>query len=280
MRIKLNNNSLSYDLNSVTGIDGRSTARVIDDAGEPTTITPFEEMLNSRIPEVKNDSSYDNIVQASELSVEELTELYLRLGIKSAAGDKAESITYNESLMDANCDDLPFKVPDNMKSIFEEASQKYGVDYKLLVSVASAESDFNPACTSKSGAMGVMQLMPATAKYLGVTDAYDAKSNIMGGARYLSEKLKEHGSVKLGIAAYNAGSNAVKKYGGVPPYNETQNYVKKILGYIGTDGSESGLISQAEVSDSYDTIDDSITVKVGDNSMTYSSYLRYISLLE
>lgn len=86
------------------------------------------------------------------------------------------------------------------------------------------------------GAQGVMQLMPATARYLGVDDPFDARSNIMGGAKYIAEKLKEYdGDVKLALASYNAGSGNVAKYGGVPPFTETINYIERIMGYMGTD---------------------------------------------
>lgn len=116
---------------------------------------------------------------------------------------------------------------------FEAASKKYNVSLELLKAVAKAESDFNPNCVSSAGAVGVMQLMPATAKELGVSNSYDAEENIMGGAKYLARKLKEYnGNVELALAAYNAGSGAVNKYGGIPPYKETQNYVKKIMGYL------------------------------------------------
>ena len=125
------------------------------------------------------------------------------------------------------------EVPEKYVEYFKNAAAKYNLPYELLVSVAKAESDFNKDDTSRSGAMGIMQLMPATAKYLGVDNAYDPEQNIMGGARYLSEKLEKHGSVELALAAYNAGSNAVEKYNGIPPYTETQNYVKKIMGYLG-----------------------------------------------
>lgn len=126
--------------------------------------------------------------------------------------------------------------PSNMDSIFKEAANTYGVPENLLKAVAKAESDFNPNCTSSAGAMGVMQLMPSTAKELGVTNAYDAKQNIMGGAKLLSQLLsKYNGNTSLALAAYNAGSGNVDKYGGIPPFKETQKYVSKILGYLKND---------------------------------------------
>ncbi len=123
-------------------------------------------------------------------------------------------------------------ITEDMDAIFEEAAAKYGLPSDLLRSVAKAESDFNPNTVSRAGAVGVMQLMPGTAKLLGVTDSYDARQNIMGGAKYLKENLDRFGSVELALAAYNAGPNSVKKYGGIPPFNETQNYVKKVMSYM------------------------------------------------
>lgn len=119
-----------------------------------------------------------------------------------------------------------------LDAIFDEAAEKYGVDAKFLKSIAKCESDFDPACVSHSGATGIMQLMPATAAELGVSDSYDPYQNIMGGAQYISELLdKYNGDTSLALAAYNAGSGNVAKYGGIPPFTETQNYVKKVLGY-------------------------------------------------
>ena len=121
---------------------------------------------------------------------------------------------------------------DELDAIFNEAADKYGVDVKFLKSIAKCESDFSATCTSSSGAMGIMQLMPATAASLGVTNAYDPYQNIMGGAKYISEKLAQYnGDKSLALAAYNAGSGNVAKYGGIPPFKETQNYVKKVLAY-------------------------------------------------
>lgn len=119
-----------------------------------------------------------------------------------------------------------------LDAIFDEAAAKYGVDAKFLKAIAKCESDFSTECTSRSGAMGIMQLMPQTATSLGVTNAYDPYQNIMGGARYISEKLAQYnGDKSLALAAYNAGSGNVAKYGGIPPFKETQNYIAKVMAY-------------------------------------------------
>ena len=119
---------------------------------------------------------------------------------------------------------------DEIIAMIDEASEKYGVDSKLVKALVQQESGFNPNAKSKVGALGLMQLMPSTAKGLGVKDAMDPKQNIEGGVKYLRSMLDRfHGNTILALAAYNAGPNAVSKYDGVPPYKETQNYVKSIL---------------------------------------------------
>lgn len=125
-----------------------------------------------------------------------------------------------------------------LDSIFKKAASTYGIPEKILKAVAKTESDFQVTAVSKAGAMGIMQLMPATAKELGVSDPFNPEQNIMGGAKLLASNLKEFGGdLKLALAAYNAGSGAVRKYDGIPPYEETQNYVKKIMGDLENDAA-------------------------------------------
>ena len=125
-----------------------------------------------------------------------------------------------------------------LDSIFEEAANSYGVSSIILKSIAKAESGFNPSAVSNAGAVGIMQLMPSTAAALGVSNSYDARENIMGGAKYISQLLSNYqGNISLALAAYNAGSANVDKYGGIPPFTETQNYVKKVLSYMEEFGS-------------------------------------------
>lgn len=110
-----------------------------------------------------------------------------------------------------------------------DAARRYGVPEDLFLRLVQQESGFKPTARSHKGAIGLAQLMPTTAKVLRV-NAYDPYENLDGGARYLAQQYRTFGSWRLALAAYNAGPGAVQKYGGVPPYKETRNYVKVIWG--------------------------------------------------
>jgi soluble lytic murein transglycosylase len=119
-----------------------------------------------------------------------------------------------------------------------EHAASQGIDARLVQSVIQAESAYNPRAVSRRGAMGLMQLMPATARLLAVSEPFDPEQNIRGGVAYLRKMVDEFGSVELALAAYNAGPGAVRRHGGVPPFAETRAYVRTVLAlYRGSGGS-------------------------------------------
>ena len=137
-----------------------------------------------------------------------------------------EKISKESQNNQSKVNNLPKK---EILDLIDKYAEKYKLDKNLVSAVVKTESAFNPKAVSRAGAMGLMQLMPGTAQGLGVKNAFDPEQNIDGGTKYLKGLISKYDSVKLGLAAYNAGPGAVQKYGGIPPYKETQNYVAKIM---------------------------------------------------
>lgn len=120
-----------------------------------------------------------------------------------------------------------------LKAMVQAAAQRHGLDPRLFDALVQQESAYDPMARSHAGAMGLTQLMPGTARMLGVTDPFDPAQNLDGGARYLAQMLRQFdGDTRLALAAYNAGPGAVKRHGGIPPFRETQNYVRRIMGRL------------------------------------------------
>jgi soluble lytic murein transglycosylase-like protein len=139
---------------------------------------------------------------------------------------KAASLRSTGTTSAASLGNVPYA------SLIEAAAKKAGVDPALVAAVVKAESGFNPQARSGVGAKGLMQLMDATARGLGVTNSFDPAQSLEGGAEFLGSLLKQfNGDVRLALAGYNAGPGNVQKYGGVPPFEETQRYVPKVLGF-------------------------------------------------
>jgi len=123
---------------------------------------------------------------------------------------------------------------ENIRELVHRYARIYNLDSKLVFAVIEAESAFNPKAVSPAGACGLMQLMPGTAEEMNVTDIFDPAQNIAGGTQYLAKLLDLYkGNTRLALAGYNAGPGAVKKYGGIPPYKETQDYVQKVMRRVG-----------------------------------------------
>ena len=182
-----------------------------------------------------------------------------------------DSNTRNEFLgYSSEWGDMTTNLSSPYDAYFQEAAQSYGVPVALLKAMGKTESNFNQSAVSSAGAIGVMQLMPGTAASLGV-DPYDARQNIMGGAKYIAGNLKQFkgysNGLELAIAAYNAGPGAVIKYGyQIPPYKETQNYVKKVLGYLTIEerknGNNEGTETDEDLSEPYQQLKTAVTEHV------------------
>lgn len=213
------------------------------DSGRKTSITSFADMLKTSSAEEavqKNRSvNQDGETQSTKATGAETTGsstsevIYqdpvtgARIRYQDVASSKA---TKPSSVSGVETTSASSMKKTKYETYFQKAAAKYNVSASLLKAIAKAESNFNPKSVSSSGAMGVMQLMPMTAEGLGVKNPYDPEQNIMGGAKCIAAKLEEFkGDVRLALAAYNAGSGAVRRNGGVPSY--CKSYISKVLSY-------------------------------------------------
>jgi hypothetical protein len=147
----------------------------------------------------------------------------------------APSVTATARIEEVIPQDMPSSGDPDLDQIIFRAGGRHGLDPRFIHAVIFQESRYQPKALSHAGAQGLMQLMPATARRFGCTDPGDMAENVEAGTKYLSWLLKRfNGNVSLALAGYNAGEGAVDKYHGVPPYNETQNYVRKIVANYGT----------------------------------------------
>lgn len=276
-------------VNDVTQADDLSYS--VSQSKSQSSITPFHKVLQGEVKAcTQSADTADSAATVSTTAKTTQTDT-----VKSTENDTDSGVTDSGKV--------------KLSAIFKRAAKKYNISYDFLTAVAKAESDFNPKCVSSAGAKGIMQLMPYECKEFGVTDPYDPEQNIMASAKLLAAHLKKfNGDFTLAAAAYNAGSGAVKKYGGVPPYSETQNYVKKINKYMKEGVSvpdksysvkDTGKYTQNQIESTAATTDQSsdplknaaaatekdldelrVTVGTGDDmtTMTYGAYLRYLEL--
>ncbi len=188
-------------------------------------------MFSANIQRLINSSS-----QTSALKRAAEIEVMVEQRTKSLENVQPQK-SFAETLKVVPPTDFKYQLQEPMKAskvqiqnLVTNACAKYNIEPRLVMALIQQESGFNQNAISKAGAQGLMQLMPATAKALGVTNAFNPQENIEGGVRYLKGLLDRfNGNKILALAAYNAGPNAVTKHNGVPPYKETQNYVRNIL---------------------------------------------------
>ena len=214
------------DFNTLIQIQALGSFRPTDSTSVSTPLPAahvFQSLLNEVLTSVNQATgqlSNTNSGLGTLATLLNTNKLYIKPTLNQYVPNSGDSLKKTEKTVQSTGYD----------EIIIEAANKFDVPEKLIRSVIQQESGFNPNAVSAAGASGLMQLMPKTAHSLGVNDSMDPYDNIMGGTKYLKSMLtKYNGNLELTLASYNAGPGNVDKYGGVPPFKETQNYVNKVM---------------------------------------------------
>ncbi|MFB5661412.1 lytic transglycosylase domain-containing protein [Alteribacillus sp. HJP-4] len=190
-------------------------------SGSTKFLSSFQSYLDREMSHISTGPAPQNSSNSSLFLDPSMENSYFQKSAPaSTASDAERSANASSSL----------KEESSYNQLIEKTASKYGVDPNLIYSVIKQESEFNEKARSHAGAMGLMQIMPGTARFLNVDDAYDPAQNIEGGTRYLKQMLDRYnGDESLALAAYNAGPGNVDRHNGIPPFKETQAYVPKVL---------------------------------------------------
>jgi soluble lytic murein transglycosylase-like protein len=197
----------------------------------PSRVLELERRFAVQPRTVGNDADAFIFGQQLEAASDASGPVAANVSVGAADGVARVDPAFHGAVINADgtlADDVPYA------DLFRAAGAEHGIQPSVLAAVAKAESAFDPTAVSHAGAQGLMQFMPGTAAEMGV-DPWDPASAIDGAARYLTQNLRRFGSLELALAAYNAGPGAVQRYDGIPPFEETQAYVPKVLAFAGLD---------------------------------------------